>query len=326
MASPHLWPGPKRGSRVGCSRHTYDSLAAHRPLRAALASSPRRVVVFSSQHASASSSTPPTALQQRLAEAGVADWQAFCQPRYSMLATKSEVESIAGKVVELCREGLAADDIERLFQQYRSPWTSDLQQVFLPNMAYLRELLAASRLPNILHALDALMSQEGAGVELIIRSPMVAAIAPPKVEKAVQQLLNLGLDMVGIRELVSVHPDLLMKDLEGPVQQQKLQWAQEQLGWPLDKVLWGGLFNLSLRRMASRLAFRRQLGLPDPGSLRYIGKDREPVFLAQVSKATGREVSTADFADWVAAWLRTPEGQRWGFKPEKPKRTRQPKG
>ncbi len=49
--------------------------------------------------------------------------------------------------------------------------------------------------------------------------------------------MNLGLDMVGIRELVSVHPDLLMKDLEGPVQQQKLQWAQEQLGWPLDKVL-----------------------------------------------------------------------------------------
>ncbi|GAB4814445.1 hypothetical protein N2152v2_001491 [Parachlorella kessleri] len=200
---------------------------------------------------------------------------------------------MAAKIVELCREGLAAGDIERLFQQFRSPWTSIVQQVFLPNMAYLRGLLAVS---------------------------------PARIEGAVQHLVNLGLGMDGIRQLVSGSPGLLVKDLEGPVQQQKLLWAQEQLGWPVDKVLRGGIFSLSLRRLASRLAFLRQLGLPDPGSLRYIGKDREPVFLAQVSKATGREVSTAEFAEWVAAWLRTPEGQRLGFKPEKPKRTRQPKG
>ncbi|GAB4814444.1 hypothetical protein N2152v2_001490 [Parachlorella kessleri] len=200
---------------------------------------------------------------------------------------------MAAKIVELCREGLAAGDVERLLQQRSSPGISDLQQVFLPNMAYLRELLA-----------DALLGQDGAGVQLVLRAPIIATAPLLKDGRAVQQLVNLGLDTVGIRELVSVYPDLLMKDLEGPVQQQKLH----------------------LLRMASRLAFMRHLGLPDPGSLRHIGGAREPVFLAAVGKAAGREVSPAEFAEWVAAWLLTPEGQRWGFKPEKPKRARPPRG
>ncbi|GAB4814443.1 hypothetical protein N2152v2_001489 [Parachlorella kessleri] len=295
-----LWLHPTYGrvtsgtAESGRSRHAYGSLAARTPWRAALASSPRRVLLLSSPHDGASSSTPPTPLQQQLAEAGVADWQAFCQPRYSALASETEVESMAAKIVELCREGLSADDIEQLFQQSRSPLTSDLQQVFLPNMAYLRGLLAG---------------------ENIVTTPY----EPPG-------LTPLGRLLRNQPELVSVFPALLVKDLEGPVQQQKLQWAQEQLGWPLAKLLREGFFGRSLLRMASRLAFMRHVGLPNPGSLRYIGKDREPVFLARVSKAAGREVSAAEFAEWVAAWLLTPEGQRWGFKPEKPKRTRQPKG
>ena len=76
----------------------------------------------------------------------MADWQAFCQPRYSTLASEPEVESMAAKIVELRREALTAADIERLFQHFRRPCTSDLQQVFLPNMAYLRGLLAGERM------------------------------------------------------------------------------------------------------------------------------------------------------------------------------------
>ncbi|GAB4814449.1 hypothetical protein N2152v2_001495 [Parachlorella kessleri] len=299
MVASMVWLHPTYGrvtsvaAEMGRSRHTYGSLAACRPWRAARASSPRFVLLLSSQHASASSSTPPTPLQQRLAAAGVADWQAFCQPRYSTLASESEVESMAAKIVELCKEGLAASDIERLFQQQSSPGNSDLQQVFSPNVAYLRGLLA---------------------------------VPPPKIEGAVQRLVKRGLDVDDIRQLVSENPDLLVLDLEGPVQQQKLQWAQEQLGWPLAKLLREKLFGRSLLRMASRLAFMRHLALPKPGSLRYIGRDREPVFLAAVSKAAGRDISAAEFAEWVAGWLQTPEGQRWGFKPQKPKQTRQSTG
>ena len=76
----------------------------------------------------------------------MADWQAFSQSRFSTLASESEVESVAAKIVELCREGLAAGDIERLFQHKSSPRTSDLEQVFLPNMAYLRGLLAGEKI------------------------------------------------------------------------------------------------------------------------------------------------------------------------------------
>ncbi|GAB4814447.1 hypothetical protein N2152v2_001493 [Parachlorella kessleri] len=307
MAAPHIWPGHKRGSKIGTQQaHTWQLSCTQ-----ALACRPRRVLVLSSQQAS-SSSIPPTALQQRLAEAGVADWQAFCQPRYSTLASESEVESVAAKVVELCREGLAAGDLELLFQQQSSPGISDLQAVFLPNMAYLRELLAGERIvttpyePPGLTPLGRLLRNQPASMGKVLnRSP--------------SRLAELD-------AWLSVTPDLLVKDLGGPVQQQKLQWAHEQLGWSLAKLLSERFFGRSLLRMASRLAFMRQLGLPDPGNLQYIGIVREPVFLARVSKAAGREVSTAEFAEWVAAWLRTSEGQRWGFKPQKVKRARQPKG
>ena len=71
----------------------------------------------------------------------MADWRAFCQPHYSKLTSKADIESTAIKVAELCKEGLAAEDVERLFQQRGSPWTSKLQEVFQPNLAYMQGLL-----------------------------------------------------------------------------------------------------------------------------------------------------------------------------------------
>lgn len=91
--------------------------------------------------AGTSSSTPHTPLQQRLAEAGVADWRVFSRHRYSKLTSETDIENAAIKVAEVCKEGLAAEDVERLFQQRGSPWTSKLQEVFQPNLAYMQGLL-----------------------------------------------------------------------------------------------------------------------------------------------------------------------------------------
>ena len=141
-----------------------------------------------------------------------------------------------------------------------------------------------------------------------------------------EALVKLGYNIDAARSLVLHNPDLLHQHLEGPVQQQKMQWVRQELGWPVTKMLSERVSYRSLCRMASRLSFMRHLGLPDPGSLAYIGVASEPVFLAKVGKAAGREVSAGKFAMWVAAWLQTPEGQRWGFKPQKVRQTRQTVG
>ncbi|GAB4814410.1 hypothetical protein N2152v2_001456 [Parachlorella kessleri] len=248
-----------------------------------------------------SSNETRSSLQQRLAEAGVADWRAFSQPRYSKLTSTADIESAAVKIVELCREGLTAEGVERLFHQERGPWTSDLQEVFLPNMAYLRGLLR-----NV----------------TFVQAPYEPAALTPlgrlgfQFRRTLEALMNFGYSVDAARVVVVQNPELLYQDLGGPVQQQKLQWVRETLGWPVTKLLSENLFGRNLRRMASRLSFVRHLGLPNPGSLAYIGIASEPVFLARVGKAAGREVSAGDFAEWVAAWLQTPEGQRWGFKPQ----------
>ncbi len=66
--------------------------------------------------------------------------------------------------------------------------------------------------------------------------------------------------------------------------------------------------------MASRLDLMWELGLPDPGSIRMIGKASEDNFLAWVSEATGREVSGAEFKAWVGGEVAgEPQGSRvWG--------------
>ncbi|GAB4814422.1 hypothetical protein N2152v2_001468 [Parachlorella kessleri] len=125
---------------------------------------------------------PPSALQQRLAVAGLADWRAFTHPRYAELRTQPGIDSAAAKIVELCKEGLAPEDVERLFDAKNSPWTSDLQAVFLPNMAYLRGLLAAEKIvrspyePQGLTPLGRLLRNQPVDMGVVLnRSPALIA-------------------------------------------------------------------------------------------------------------------------------------------------------
>ncbi|GAB4814414.1 hypothetical protein N2152v2_001460 [Parachlorella kessleri] len=248
---------------------------------------------------------------QRLAEAGVADWRVFSRHRYSKLTSETDIENAAIKVAEVCKEGLAAEDVEWLFQQQTSPWTSILQEVFQPNMAYLRGLLKNARLvrapyePALLTPLGRLVRNQPSDMGIVLsRSPALIGAVEGwglQLRRAVEALVKLGYDVEAAETLVFHNPELLYQDLEGPVQQEKMQWVRQELGWPVTKMLSQRVSYRSLCRMASRLSFMRHLGLPDPGSLAYIGMASEPVFLAKVGKAAGREVSAGEFAEWVAA-------------------------
>ncbi len=188
-------------------------------------------------------------------------------------------------------------------------------------------LMACSfqELLGVLVELDGLFGREGAGVEVVMRSPAVATFTVARLRRAVQALRGMGLDENAVLEALHSSPPLLGLDLEGPGQQQKLEWGRAELGWPMPKLMAGLFFTYSLRRMASRLAFMRHLGVPDPTSLRLLAHAKESVFLAAVGKRAGRVVTSAQFTQWVAGWLDTPEGREYGFKPEKPKGPVQPR-
>jgi hypothetical protein len=174
-------------------------------------------------------------------------------------------------------------------------------------------------LPGVLVELDGLFGREGAGVAVVMRDPHVATITVARLRRAVQALRGMGLDESAVRQTVESEPSLLGMDLEGPGQQQKLEWGMAELGWPLPKLMAGSVFTKSLCMMASRLAFMRHLGVPDPATLSYFSKFSQATFLEAVGRRAGREVGAAEFEAWVAAWLQTPDGRKYGFKPEKHK-------
>lgn len=78
----------------------------------------------------------------------MADWAAYDTPYlYGTLGDAPGLGHLAAKITALSREGLAAADVERLFQRpSHSPVLCDLEAVFRPNLAYLRALLAG--MPN----------------------------------------------------------------------------------------------------------------------------------------------------------------------------------
>ncbi|GAB4814420.1 hypothetical protein N2152v2_001466 [Parachlorella kessleri] len=522
------------------------------------ANRPQQVLLYASAQGSSSSGTasnsrhsskPATPLQQRLAKAGVADWQNFGSPRYSDLAGEPEVSAAAARILELHQEGLAADDMERLLQQPGSPWSCDLQAVFLPNIAFLRGLLLSSdnakafrgmdgsgrtllghllcenpaclagvltsrpaqlgelqawlcgeiglsidqvayevgRRPSFLlwplyaaqecfvyltqelrvtagkgaellldsrvfesspgslarrssqmaqalnlssvsalgplvskvssilwvapeavgplaKNLDEMFDQKGAGVDFLELKVLCAyehlgpAVARFRYMDGFDQyelacmasrlafmrhlglpnpddlilvgkflenvlaaggkaagregspdefvgwvadlwqsrewniggmgeavvdaecwLLGLGAGDAHARELAVKYCKMLTEESGSPSRQLKLLWAYEHLGSAAEKLRYmDGFERNGLQRMASRLAFMRHLGLPDPSDLMLIARNRDSTFLAAMGKAAGREVSPSEFWEWVAEWLRTPEGKLWGVGVERP--------
>ncbi len=170
-------------------------------------------------------------------------------------------------------------------------------------------------LEGLLLELDALFGKHQAGLGLILREPRVAAVGAKRLRKNVEFLQGMGLSLAEVAEFFERDPVRAVLDLGSAIQLQKVAWGERELGWPFAKILGEGYFKLTLRRMASRLDFIRELGLPDPGSLSMIGRHAEPAFLAWVSKRAGREVGAAEFKAWARRWLETGRGREYGFKP-----------
>ena len=80
------------------------------------------------------------------------------------------------------------------------------------------------------------------------------------------------------------------------------------------QLLSSGLQRRSLRRLASRLAFMRSLGLADPPSLAW-ARASMAQFLRGVGEAAGRPVGGPEFDSFLAGWLASEEGRRWGARP-----------
>lgn len=119
-------------------------------------------------------------------------------------------------------------------------------------------------LPDVLAELDRLFDRQGAGVELVLRNPVLVVLTVPRIMDTVQALRGLGLDNDRIRVEVNSYTSLLTFDLEGADQQQKLAWAAEHLpGVSIADLIVGRLFSTNLHKMASRHAFMRHLGLAD---------------------------------------------------------------
>ena len=78
-------------------------------------------------------------------------------------------------------------------------------------------------------------------------------------------------------------------------------------------------FASSTQRLASRLAYLREQGVDPPESPRALAKcsDAELTRWARSQlKLVGRKLGAAYDKAWLEGWLKSEEGQEWGYTPE----------
>lgn len=161
--------------------------------------------------------------------------------------------------------------------------------------------------------LDALLGKSGAGADLIRRQPALTRLS--SLQQPLSRLRGMGVKDQELAGLVARYPLFLNRNLESAVFRQKLQWAEEELGYSLSQALSGGFLFYGLRRLASRLAFIKHLGLARPPHTLLSQPDQ--TFFSKVSRRAGREVRKPEFDAFLRQWLQAEEGMRWGFVPDK---------
>ncbi|GAB4819589.1 hypothetical protein N2152v2_006635 [Parachlorella kessleri] len=180
----------------------------------------------------------------------------------------------------------------------------------------LREIEA--RLPPLLNFLDDYMGVEGAGQRLVLEQPAVAGTCADSAQCSTSALEAVTGSKHEVLATVEKLPTVLMMNLSTPLQQQKLEWIA-QSPWPLVVFLSNPRYLAGkTRRLASRMAFLRESGLPPPASPALLVTRFDDRFRADVSrmlKKQGRELLCASWPEWLAVWLGTDEGKKWGFPP-----------
>ncbi|GAB4822915.1 hypothetical protein N2152v2_009961 [Parachlorella kessleri] len=193
-------------------------------------------------------------------------------------------------------------------------------QVAIAHPTLLTHNMEAS-LPPLLRFLDGYMGEEGAGRRLVRAQPTTAALTAPTAERSIGNLAALGYSQQQIRVIVWKHPGLLSRDLDSPLQQQKLGWIESVSPWTLDDFLdKPSYLTVSTRRLAARLALLRECGLLPPESPGSLATPSSNNFLAAVRQRLarqGQELPWATWAEWEEAWLGREDGREWGFPPLK---------
>ncbi|GAB4822910.1 hypothetical protein N2152v2_009956 [Parachlorella kessleri] len=191
-------------------------------------------------------------------------------------------------------------------------------QLALSQPRLLNTKLEAS-LPPLLRFLDGYMGEEGAGRRLVRAQPVLGTVTAKTAECSIANLATRGYSQQQIRGIVCKHPGFLNRNLNSPLQQQKLGWIQEESPWTLDDFLATPTCLLcSTCRLAARLAFLRECGLRPPATPSQLAGPSSASFTAAVRKQLarqGRELPWASWAEWEEAWLGTEEGRKWGFPP-----------
>ncbi|GAB4822907.1 hypothetical protein N2152v2_009953 [Parachlorella kessleri] len=178
-----------------------------------------------------------------------------------------------------------------------------------------------SSLPPLLRFLDGYMGEVGAGRRLVRALPSLGTSTAATVERSVGNLAAMGYSQQQIRGIIYKHPGLLSRDINSPLQRQKLDWIGRESPWTLDDFLSVPTYLLySTCRLAARLALLRRCGLDPPSTPSCLALPSSVTFMAAVRKQLakqGRELPWASWEEWEEAWLRTEEGREWGFPPLK---------
>ncbi|GAB4822914.1 hypothetical protein N2152v2_009960 [Parachlorella kessleri] len=181
-------------------------------------------------------------------------------------------------------------------------------------------------LPPLLRFLDGYMGEEGAGRRLVRAQPVLGMVTVKAAERSIGNLVALGYSQQQIQDMINKEPGLLNRDLNSPLQRQKLNWIKRVSPWTLDDFLTTPTYMMySTRRLAARLAVLRQCGLDPPSTPSQLALPSSANFIAAVRKQLarqGRELPWASWAEWEGAWLGTEEGREWGFPPLKDKNWR----
>ncbi|GAB4822923.1 hypothetical protein N2152v2_009969 [Parachlorella kessleri] len=177
-------------------------------------------------------------------------------------------------------------------------------------------------LPPLLRFLDEYMGEEGAGRRLVRAQPSIGAETAAAAAKRIDSLAARGNSQQRIQGLPGKQPQLLAVNFDSPLQRQKMDWIQRVSPWALDDFLDVPRYFTSTktRRLAARLAFLQECGLPPPPTPGVLAVRTDSHFMnsaqCQVARQ-GRELPWATWAEWEEAWLGTEEGREWGFPPLK---------
>ncbi|GAB4819157.1 hypothetical protein N2152v2_006203 [Parachlorella kessleri] len=172
---------------------------------------------------------------------------------------------------------------------------------------------------EVLGVLDSLSAHPGWGRKLLAADPLVAAAKPAVAQANLQALLAAGFTPQEICETLEQAANLLILQLSGPAYVQKFEWLRccAPAGWSLVGLLKEPRYLTGeLRRVAARVAFMREQGLPDPPAPdRTLVLSTSEVFCKAVSRQLGWELASQQLRAWEVRWLGTAEGHRWGCIP-----------